>query len=141
MRPIIIALLLATCTFAENERMAFLDLTYSYVSDHQCKLIERGSALKKEYFEIKGELGDAWCSVKLSSTEVNKYFKFCALAGFNSWQSESGKCVVHNNQEGGLNFIAMDRTPATSDSYGAKIGSRQCEFVCLTKVEGNMSNP
>jgi hypothetical protein len=139
MKLIFIALLLATCTFAESERMAFLDLTYSYVSDHQCKLIERGSAIKKEYFEIKGELGDAWCAVKLSRTEVDKYFKFCALAGYNSWHSESGRCLVQSNREGGLTFIAMDRNPV--DSNGFKTGYRQCDFVCLTKVEGNMTNP
>ena len=139
MKLIFIAMLLATCTFAESERMAFLSLSYSSSSDHQCKLIELGSAIKKEYFEIKGELGDAWCAVKLSRTEVDKYFKFCALAGFNSWQSESGQCLVQPNGEGGLTFVAKNRNPA--DSNGIKIGIRQCDFVCLTKVEGNMTNP
>jgi len=140
MKLIFIAMLLATCTFAESERMAFLSLSYSSSSDHQCRLIERGSAIKKEYFEFNGELGDAWCAVKLTRSQVDKYFRFCALAGFNSWQSESGTCVVESTGAGDdLNFVAMSRTPTTSD--GVNIGTRRCEFVCLTKVEGNMSNP
>lgn len=115
-----------------EERMAFFYLSYGKTRD-TCNFIEVGGALKKSYFEFGGTKDDSndYCVVKLTESEFNDNFRYCAISSYDHKHNGNGKCVFEPN-DGGYAFVAG--VPNNKDGL-----TQQCNFVCLTKNDGNKS--
>lgn len=132
-----VLLLLSGHAFAEKqetlskERMAFLYLSYGK-SRESCKLSEVGGALKKQSFEFTGQKDKSnnFCVIQLSESEFNSNFRYCGLSSFDNKNNGQGACTFEARNSG---YAFLAGVPNNNDG----IATQACNFVCLTKTDGN----
>lgn len=127
-----ICLFLSSTTLAQ-ERLAFLYMSYSATSTN-CNLFERGKGIKKSYFEFPAEKTNdkSYCVSSLKKAEFDQHFKFCAISGFNNKFDGNGACYFQENE---LGYEFVSGVPKHD-----KLSLHQCNFVCMTKTDGNKTN-
>jgi len=132
----VVSMLFSASSYASGERMAFMHLSYTQVSYAQakdvCRFFETGSKVKQHYFEFEGKKTESlnFCEVRFKKTEFYKHFKYCSLSAYNLKYNKWGACSIKEQQN---TFVFSAGVPNNDDG----IYTHRCEFVCLTKTNGN----
>lgn len=143
MRFLTIFLFLVISTqLSAEERMVFFYNVFSPGSE-RCNLIEKGGAVKKSYFSFKGNISDNKdsCTVSIGADAFNYRFKFCSISETNTNNFNSGRCIFrHNIQNNTYQFSSIINAALNKRASALTNSSKECSYVCLSKVGGDYTN-